>query len=180
MYKQNLVLVGLPGSGKTTMGMKMAKLMNLEFVPEPYEKVWGELEDFYAEPSIEKRVIAQKAFVHAWHETMEGLDQNNSYVIDGGPYYSLNMYSKDLPLTPKMEIYNLAKQYFDFDKILETSTFIYVVVDPFMAMMRAINRARAGEKLTIDYLDILHENLLQMSKSTPNNIFVNNNYDNEH
>lgn len=80
MGKNNLILIGMPGAGKSTVGVVVAKLLGYGFVDTDIviqEKTGRLLKDIIADEGIEK-------FVEIENEINANLEANNSVISPGG------------------------------------------------------------------------------------------------
>ena len=80
MGKNNLILIGMPGAGKSTVGVVVAKLLGYGFVDTDIviqEKTGRLLKDIIADEGIEK-------FVEIENDINANLEVNNSVISPGG------------------------------------------------------------------------------------------------
>ncbi|HOQ38489.1 MAG TPA: shikimate kinase [Acetivibrio sp.] len=80
MKTNSIVLIGMPGSGKTTVGQPLSEALGMSFVDTDkiiFEKVNKPLKDIVAQDGLEK-------FLEIQEQILLGLDLNNRVISTGG------------------------------------------------------------------------------------------------
>lgn len=80
MEKDNIILIGMPGAGKSTVGVILAKVLGLQFVD-------SDLVIQKAEGKLLKEIIAEvgaEGFIEVENRVNAGLDVTNSVIATGG------------------------------------------------------------------------------------------------
>ncbi len=128
LQKQNIVLIGMPGSGKTTIGKKLSKMLNMEFVDtdqkitehthkpisdiirQDGEQVFRDLETdaIYQVAKMQHAVIATGGGAILRKENVEALSQNGKIYFIDRPLSSI-VATSDRPLSNTREA--LEKRY---------------------------------------------------------------------
>lgn len=80
MDKNNIILIGMPGAGKSTVGVILAKVLGLQFVD-------SDLVIQKAEGKLLKEIIAEvgaEGFIEVENRVNAGLDVTDSVIATGG------------------------------------------------------------------------------------------------
>jgi deoxyadenosine/deoxycytidine kinase len=184
--EQITIILGLPGSGKTTYGKLLARANNSIFIEEPYEKLKKSLGKFY-DRSENAAYAVQMGFLTAWKQIYEEMSPEHKYVIDGGPLLAHAMYVQTLIqlnlLNPQQQAavdqYYL-RDYWDlFNKFKDNCEYIYLNTSVKTTHNRILRRNRSEEKITEDYLESLNHNLLRLLENLSKTEYVLHDVDNE-
>ncbi|MFT5571279.1 MAG: shikimate kinase [Cryomorphaceae bacterium] len=76
----NIVLIGMPGSGKSTIGKRLAKYFDLEFVDT--DLILGQAENMPIQSIIDKRGL--RRFMLTEHEVLNSLNLQGAVIATGG------------------------------------------------------------------------------------------------
>lgn len=176
------VILGLPGSGKTTFGTLLAKKNNCSFIKEPYEALRDKLIQFYNNELSGFDI--QIAFLTEWARIYVTLDTHKHYVIDGGPILCIGMYTEclyELNKITKEEyefINKLYKDYSLFNKFKDNCQYLFLDTSIEITHKRDIKRGRHNQSISLDYLKVLDKNLVNLVMKISDNsrplIYVDN------